>query len=250
MIEQKPPLRPTPFAKLLVANRGEIAVRILRSARAAGLATVAVYSEADAGAVHVAMADEAVCIGKAAPRELYLRIDRIIEAARATGARPSIPATASCPRTKTSREACVEAGIVFVGPSAQAIRAMGNKAAAKTLMFKAGVPCVPGYQGDDQDEDKLKSHADAIGYPLMIKAAAGGGGRGMRLVERAEDFALALKSAKSETKGAFGDETVLLERAIVNARHIEIQILADRYGHVDPSRRARLLGAAPTSESD
>ncbi|MDE3176115.1 MAG: acetyl-CoA carboxylase biotin carboxylase subunit [Pseudomonadota bacterium] len=221
----------TPFAKLLVANRGEIAVRVLRSARAAGLRTVAVYSEADAGAPHVALADESVCIGKAAPRDSYLSVERILEAARATQADAIHPGYGFLSENDGFAEACAKAGLVFVGPSARAIRAMGNKAAAKTLMIEAGVPCVPGYQGDEQDAEALQARADAIGYPLMIKAAAGGGGRGMRLVERAEDFAAALKSAKSETKSAFGDETVLLERAILNARHIEIQILADRYGH-------------------
>jgi geranyl-CoA carboxylase alpha subunit len=231
MTSQEKSLRLTPISKLLVANRGEIAVRILRSARAAGLATVAVHSEADAGAVHVAMADESACIGKGAPRESYLRIDRIIAVARALGADAIHPGYGFLAENEKFALACAEAGIVFVGPSAKAIRAMGNKAEAKALMIEAGLPCMPGYQGDDQDNDALQARADSIGYPLMIKAVAGGGGRGMRLVERTEDFASALKSAKSETKGAFGDETVLLERAIVNARHIEVQIVADRYGH-------------------
>jgi geranyl-CoA carboxylase alpha subunit len=224
-------MKTTPFSKLLVANRGEIACRILRSAKAAGLSTVAVYSEADAGAVHVAEAGEAVLIGKAAPRDSYLSIDRILEAARATGADAIHPGYGFLSENAKFAQSCVEAGIVFVGPSAEAIRAMGDKAAAKTLMSAAGVPCVPGYQGDEQDAEALQARADAIGYPLMIKAAAGGGGRGMRLVEQWQDFAAALKSAKSETKSAFGDDTVLLERAIVDARHIEIQIMADRYGH-------------------
>ena len=221
----------TPFSKLLVANRGEIAVRVLRSARAAGLRTVAVYSRADADAPHVTLADESVSIGKAAPRDSYLNIARILEAARATQADAVHPGYGFLSENDKFAAACAEAGLVFVGPSARAIRAMGNKAAAKVLMMEAGVPCVPGYQGDEQDAQALRAHADAIGYPLMIKAAAGGGGRGMRLVERDEDFDNALKSAKSETKSAFGDETVLLERAIVNARHVEIQILADRHGH-------------------
>jgi len=217
-----------PFSKLLIANRGEIACRIMRSARAAGLATVAVYSEADSGAVHVEMADEAVAIGGAAPRDSYLRIDRILEAARATGADAIHPGYGFLSENAGFAEACAAAGLVFVGPSAAAIRAMGDKAAAKTLMLAAGVPCVPGYQGD---QDDLQARAAEIGYPVMIKAAAGGGGRGMRLVEREEDFAAALASAKSEARGAFGDDTVLLERALVGPRHIEIQIMADRYGH-------------------
>ncbi|HXT05866.1 MAG TPA: acetyl-CoA carboxylase biotin carboxylase subunit [Roseiarcus sp.] len=224
-------MKATPFTKLLVANRGEIACRILRSARAAGLSTVAVYSQADAGAVHVAAADEAVWIGEAAPRDSYLRIERILDAAHATGADAIHPGYGFLSENAGFAEACAAAGLVFVGPSAEAIRVMGDKAAAKTLMSAAGVPCVPGYQGQDQDAESLQARAAAIGYPVMIKAAAGGGGRGMRLVERAEDFAAALASAKSETRSAFGDDTVLLERAITEARHVEIQILADRYGH-------------------
>ena len=224
-------MRPTPFSKLLIANRGEIAVRIIRSARAAGLATVAVYSEADAASVHVAMADESVCIGKAPSRDSYLRIDRIIEAARATGADAIHPGYGFLAENAELPAACAEAGIVFVGPSAEAIRSMGNKAGAKALMAEAGVPCVPGYQGEEQDAEALKLRADEIGYPVMIKAVAGGGGRGMRLIREAGEFAAALKSAKSEAKAAFGDDTVLLERAIVNPRHIEIQVFGDRYGN-------------------
>jgi geranyl-CoA carboxylase alpha subunit len=226
------PLSMTPFSKLLIANRGEIACRILRSARAAGLSTVAVYSDADAGALHVAEADEAVAIGGAAPRDSYLKVDAILEAARATGADAIHPGYGFLSENAAFAEACAEAGLVFVGPSAAAIRAMGDKAAAKTLMRAAGVPCVPGYQGEAQDAQSLQARADAIGYPVMIKASAGGGGRGMRLVERPEDFVAALASAKSETRSAFGDDTVLLERALIDARHIEIQIMADRYGHV------------------
>ncbi len=230
MTDQRP-LRLTPFSKLLVANRGEIAVRVFRSARAAGLSTVAVYSEADQDAVHVEMADEAVCIGGALPRDSYLCIDRILEAVRLTGADAIHPGYGFLAENEEFAEACRDAGVVFVGPSSESIRAMGNKAAAKALMIAAGVPCVPGYHGDEQEPEALGEHADAIGYPLMIKAVAGGGGRGLRLVAQPEDFPAALRSAKSETKSAFGDDTVLLERVIVNARHVEIQILADRYGH-------------------
>jgi geranyl-CoA carboxylase alpha subunit len=224
-------MRLTPFRKLLVANRGEIAARIIRSARAAGLATVAVHSEADSGSVHVAMADEAVCIGGAAPRDSYLRIDAIIAAAKATGADAIHPGYGFLAENEGLPEACAEAGIVFVGPAAEAIRAMGNKAHAKELMLAAGVPCVPGYQGEDQADATLQARADEIGYPLMIKAVAGGGGRGMRLVERPGDFASALASARSEAAAAFGDGAVLLERAIADPRHIEIQVMADRHGN-------------------
>ncbi len=221
----------TPFNKLLVANRGEIAVRIIRSAHAAGLATVAVYSEADAGAVHVQMADESICIGGAPSRDSYLKIDRIIEAARATGADAIHPGYGFLAENAGLPEACVKSGIVFVGPAAEAIRALGNKATAKALMIEAGIPCVPGYHGGDQDAEALQARADQIGYPIMIKAVAAGGGRGMRLVEKAGDFKTALRSAKSEAKGAFGDDTVLLERAILNPRHIEFQVFGDRYGN-------------------
>jgi geranyl-CoA carboxylase alpha subunit len=219
----------TPFTKLLVANRGEIAVRVIRSARAAGLQTVAVYSRADADALHVGLADEAVAIGGDAPRDSYLSIERVIEAARLTGAGAIHPGYGFLSENADFAEACEQAGLVFVGPSARAIRAMGDKAAAKRLMIEAGVPCIPGYHGDDQDA--LPARAEEIGYPLMIKAAAGGGGRGMRLVERGEDFTALLAAAKSEARSAFGDDRMLLERALVDARHVEIQILADRYGH-------------------
>lgn len=221
----------TPFTKLLVANRGEIAIRVMRSARAQGIATVAVYSEAEPDAPHVRMADESVCIGKAAPRHSYLRIDAIIDAARRTGADAIHPGYGFLAENENLPAACKEAGIVFVGPSAEAIRDMGNKAGAKKLMIAAGVPCVPGYEGEDQDPETLKAEADKIGYPIMIKAVAGGGGRGMRLVEEAGDFAAALKSAASEATSAFGDGTVLLEKAIVEPRHIEIQVFGDRHGN-------------------
>jgi geranyl-CoA carboxylase alpha subunit len=221
----------TPFSRLLVANRGEIAVRIMKSARAAGLATVAVHSEADASSPHVAIADEAVLIGPSAPRDSYLRIDRIIEAARTSGADAVHPGYGFLAENAELAEACAQAGLVFVGPSAAAIRAMGNKAGAKALMEEAGVPCVPGYRGTDRDPELLERHAAEVGYPVMIKAVAGGGGRGMRLVRHPDDFGAALASARSEAKVAFGDDAVLLERAIVDPRHIEIQVLADRHGN-------------------
>ena len=221
----------TPFKKLLVANRGEIAVRVMRTARAMGYRTVAVYSQADAGAEHVALADQAVCIGGNAPADSYLRIDRIIQAAQDTGADAIHPGYGFLAENEGLPAACAAAGIVFVGPSAQAIRSMGDKAGAKALMIDAGVPCVPGYQGEDQSLDTLLEQARRIGFPLMIKATAGGGGRGMRLVTDDSSFADHLISAKSEAKSAFGNDVVLLEKAIINPRHVEIQIMADRYGN-------------------
>ena len=221
----------TPFRKLLVANRGEIAVRVMRSAKALGYFTVAVHSTADARALHVSVADESVCIGEPLPAQSYLAIDRIIDAARRTGADAIHPGYGFLAENEDFAQACADAGIVFVGPSARAIRAMGHKAEAKRLMTAAGVPCVPGYQGSDQSDDRLLAEAATVGYPVMIKATAGGGGRGMRLVQRADDFIEQLRSAKSEARSAFGDDDVILERAIVEPRHIEIQVLADRYGH-------------------
>ncbi|MFL1483193.1 acetyl/propionyl/methylcrotonyl-CoA carboxylase subunit alpha [Marinobacter sp. LN3S78] len=223
--------QPTPFSKVLVANRGEIALRVIRSARELGYRTVAVYSSADRNARHVRAADQAVAIGGDLPAESYLRIDRIIEAARLSGADAIHPGYGFLAENPELPRACKEAGIVFVGPSGESIEAMGHKAGAKQLMMNAGVPCVPGYQGEDQDEDRLIREADEVGFPIMIKATAGGGGRGMRLVEKAEDFPAALRSARSEAESAFGDPEVILERAIINPRHIEIQVMADRYGN-------------------
>ena len=221
----------TPFTKILIANRGEIALRVMRSAREAGYRTVAVYSTADAGARHVQEADQAVCIGGALPAESYLHIPAIIDAARATGADAVHPGYGFLAENEDFARACRDAGLVFIGPSPEAILAMGNKAGAKRLMIEAGVPCVPGYQGEEQGEARLAREAERIGYPVMIKAVAGGGGRGMRLVAAREPFAEALRSAQSEAKNAFGDDTVILERAIVEPRHIEIQVFADRHGN-------------------
>ncbi|SFN08103.1 acetyl-CoA carboxylase biotin carboxylase subunit [Variovorax sp. OV329] len=221
----------TPFTTLLVANRGEIAMRVLRSARAAGLRTVAVYSDADAQSPHVAKADLAVCIGPAAPAHSYLNIDAILAAARASGADAVHPGYGFLAENAGFAQRCRDAGLVFVGPSPDSIRAMGDKAAAKRLMQAAGVPCIPGYQGEDQDAATLLCEAQAIGWPVMIKATAGGGGRGMRLVESAEQFPALLQSAQSEALHAFGDATVILERAIRAPRHIEIQVMADRHGN-------------------
>jgi geranyl-CoA carboxylase alpha subunit len=222
----------TPFNKVLIANRGEIALRVMRSARAMGYRTVAVYSTADAGARHVHEADQAVCIGEALPVQSYLRIPAIIDAARKTGADAVHPGYGFLAENADFAQACRDAGLVFVGPSPDAIRAMGDKARAKTLMSEAGVPCIPGYAGADQDDVRLADEAARIGYPVMIKASAGGGGRGMRLANSAEAFPEHLRSARSEAKNAFDDATVILERAIVAPRHIEIQVLADRHGNV------------------
>lgn len=220
----------TPFDKILIANRGEIALRVMRSARRLGYRTVAVYSTADAHARHVREADQAVCIGQALPSQSYLRIDAVLAAARATGAQAVHPGYGFLAENEAFARACRDAGLVFIGPSPEAIAAMGHKAGAKRRMQEAGVPCVPGFLGD-QDPARLASEARRIGYPVMIKAVAGGGGRGMRLVRREEDFADALISARSEAHSAFGDADVLLERAVLQPRHIEIQILADRHGN-------------------
>jgi geranyl-CoA carboxylase alpha subunit len=221
----------TPFHKILIANRGEIALRVLRSAKAAGYRTVAVYSSADADARHVHEADQAVHIGGALPAQSYLNIPALIDAARRTGSDAVHPGYGFLAENEHFAQACIDAGLVFIGPSPRAILAMGHKAGAKKIMQDAGVPCVPGYQGEDQGAERLAAEAERIGYPVMIKAVAGGGGRGMRLVQHAADFAEALRSAQSEAKNAFGDPTVILERAIVEPRHIEIQVFADRHGH-------------------
>jgi geranyl-CoA carboxylase alpha subunit len=221
----------TPFTKVLVANRGEIALRVMRSAREAGYRTVAVYSTADAESLHVREADQAVCIGEPSPAQSYLHIEAIIDAAHKTGADAVHPGYGFLAENADFARACRNAGLVFIGPSPEAIDAMGHKAAAKRLMLAAGVPCVPGYDGTDQSPERLRAEADRLGYPIMIKAVAGGGGRGMRLVATPRDFEDALRSAQSEALHAFGEPTVMLERAIVEPRHIEIQVFADRHGH-------------------
>ena len=225
----------TPFSKILVANRGEIALRIIRTAHAMGYGTVAVCSEADADAPHVRAADQAVAIGASAPSQSYLNIEALIAAARASGADAVHPGYGFLAENEAFAAACAEAGLVFIGPSAGAIRAMGDKAAAKRLMIAAGVPCIPGFQSEDpadQSEERLAAAAARIGYPVMIKATAGGGGRGMRRVPSPQGFAEALRSARSEALHAFGDATVLLERVIDAPRHVEIQVFVDRHGHV------------------
>ncbi len=224
-------MQATPFSKILIANRGEIALRVIRTARAMGYGTVAVYSSADASALHVREADQAVCIGGALPAESYLCINAIIAAAEKTGADAVHPGYGFLAENADFARACRAAGLVFIGPSPDAIDAMGDKSGAKRLMLAAGVPCIPGYEGEDQSEARLVAEAARIGFPVMIKASAGGGGRGMRRVESPDHFAELLRSAKSEAQSAFGDATVILERAINDARHIEIQIFADRYGN-------------------
>ncbi|KAF1044124.1 MAG: Acetyl-/propionyl-coenzyme A carboxylase alpha chain [Delftia tsuruhatensis] len=219
------------FKKILIANRGEIACRVAASARRMGVRTVAVYSDADARAAHVAACDEAVHIGGSAPKDSYLRWERILEAAKATGAQAIHPGYGFLSENEEFAQACADAGLVFIGPPPSAIRAMGLKAASKQLMEKAGVPLVPGYHGADQDPQLLQREADRIGYPVLIKASAGGGGKGMRLVERSEDFAAALASCQREAINSFGDDAVLVEKYVLRPRHIEIQVFGDTQGN-------------------
>jgi 3-methylcrotonyl-CoA carboxylase alpha subunit len=216
---------------LLVANRGEIALRVMRTAKRLGLATVAVYSEADAHAAHVAFADQAFCIGGAAARDSYLKADAILAAAKAAGADAIHPGYGFLSENADFAEACAAAGITFVGPPASAIRAMGSKSAAKALMEKAKVPLVPGYHGDDQSFETLAAAAEKIGYPLLIKASAGGGGKGMKIVNAKGEFADALASAQREAQNAFKDPKVLLEKYLTRPRHIEMQVFADTHGN-------------------
>lgn len=217
---------------LLIANRGEIACRVMRTARALGLRTVAVYSDADANAPHVRLADEAVHIGPSPVGESYLVIDKIIDAAKATGADAIHPGYGFLSENAAFAKACKKAKIIFVGPPEKAIEVMGDKARSKRAMLKADVPCVPGYQDEDQSDDTLIAAAKAIGYPVMVKAAAGGGGRGMRLVEKAKDLPAALKLARSEAENAFGSGVLIIEKAILRPRHIEVQVFADAHGNV------------------
>ena len=224
-------MKRTPFRKILIANRGEIALRIMRTARRLGYGVVAVYSDVDRDALHVRSADEAIRIGEALPAQSYLRIEAIIAAAGVSGADAVHPGYGFLAESENFAQACGDAGLVFIGPSPPAIKAMGNKAGAKAIMQAAGVPCVPGYQGADQSDAAMLAEAERIGFPVMIKAIAGGGGRGMRLVTDAAEFPDLLRSARSEAQSAFGDAGVILERAILDPRHIEIQVFGDRYGH-------------------
>ena len=218
------------FSKILIANRGEIACRVAATARRLGIRTVAVYSDADAGARHVAACDEAWRLGPAPARESYLRADLILDIARRSGAQAIHPGYGFLSENEAFARAAAAAGVVFIGPPPEAIAAMGSKSAAKTLMQRAGVPLVPGYHGDDQDPARLAQEAGQIGFPVLIKASAGGGGKGMRVVERAELFDAMLASCKREAKNAFGDDAVLVERYITRPRHIEIQVFADTHG--------------------
>ncbi len=223
--------RTTPFDTLLVANRGEIACRVMRTARRMGLKTVAVYSDADASARHVREADEAVRLGPAAARESYLNIDAVIEAAKRTGTGAIHPGYGFLSENGAFVKALEEAGITFVGPPASAIAAMGDKSAAKARMANAGVPLVPGYHGDDQNDALLRSEADKIGYPVMLKASAGGGGKGMRVVEFGDSFQAALDGCRRESKAAFSDDRMLIEKYLVQPRHVEVQVFCDRHGN-------------------
>src|ERR1700743_1524254 len=224
-------IRTAMFKSLLIANRGEIAVRVIRTARRMALLPIAVYSDADAAALHVQTADEAVRIGPAPVSESYLKADVILAAAKQTGAGAVHPGYGFLSENAEFAEACAAAGIVFVGPPASAIRAMGLKDRAKALMSKAGVAVVPGYLGDDQSSDHLAKEAGKIGYPVLIKAVAGGGGKGMRKVDDAQGFAAALEGGQRESQSSFGDDRVLIEKYVTRPRHIEMQVFADSHGN-------------------
>ncbi|MBR0719695.1 acetyl/propionyl/methylcrotonyl-CoA carboxylase subunit alpha [Bradyrhizobium liaoningense] len=220
------------FRTLLIANRGEIACRVIRTARDMGLRTVAVYSEADRDAMHVALADEAVLLGPARARDSYLNVERLIEAARKTGAEAVHPGYGFLSENAEFAQACLNAGLIFVGPTAEMMTAMGSKSGSKALMEKAGVPLVPGYHGEAQDEGTLSKAAEKIGFPVLVKASAGGGGRGMRIVRSAAELGPAIVSAKREAKAAFGDDTMLIEKYVDNPRHIEVQVIGDSHGNL------------------
>ncbi len=219
------------FSKVLIANRGEIACRVIRSAKALGYRTVAVFSEADAQALHVQLADEAVCIGPAKVSDSYLRIDAVIEACQKSGADAVHPGYGFLSENEAFAQACADKGISFIGPSPKAIELMGSKRLAKIAMIEAGVPCVPGYEGADQSDAIFISEAARIGFPVMVKASAGGGGRGMRLVHQADELAAALATARSEAQNAFGSGELILEKAVIAPRHVEIQVFGDAHGN-------------------
>ena len=220
------------ISKILIANRGEIACRVIKTARKMGIRTVAVYSDADAKALHVRMADEAVHIGPSPAAESYLVIDKIIEACKKTGADAVHPGYGFLSENPDFARRLKKEKITFIGPAAESMEAMGLKDAAKDLMIKAGVPVTPGYQGDNQDPEFLKKQAGEIGYPVLIKAVAGGGGKGMRKVDNAEDFIDALASCQREAKSSFGNDIVLIEKYITSPRHIEVQVFGDTHGNV------------------
>jgi geranyl-CoA carboxylase alpha subunit len=247
------------FSTLLVANRGEIACRVLRTAHRLGYRTVAVFSDADAGAPHVRQADQAVRIGPGPAAESYLCVERVLDAARRTGADAVHPGYGFLSERADFAQACGEAGLVFVGPPPAAIEAMGSKAGAKRRMQAAGVPCIPGYLGDDPSPQAFAEAAAELGFPLLVKAVAGGGGRGMRRVDRADDLAAALASARREAESAFGDGRLMLERLVSDGRHIEVQIFADRHGQVihlgerdctAQRRRQKVIEEAPSPVVD
>lgn len=217
---------------LLIANRGEIACRVIKTAKSLGMRTVAVYSDADVNAAHVRLADDAVHIGAPPARESYLDADRIIEAAQSSGADAIHPGYGFLSENAEFAEAVEKAGIIFVGPSAKAIRVMGDKARAKRAMIEAGVPCVPGYQDENQGDEAFIEASHSIGFPVMVKAAAGGGGKGMRLVSNPEELPTALELARAEAKNSFGSEELILEKAVTDARHVEIQVFGDTYGNI------------------
>lgn len=219
------------FKKILIANRGEIACRVAATCKRLGIGSVAVFSDADADAKHVALCDEAVHIGGSAAADSYLRLERIVEAARATGVQAIHPGYGFLSENEAFAQACAAHGIEFIGPPVAAIAAMGSKAAAKALMQRAAVPLVPGYHGDDQSADLLQREADAIGYPVLLKASAGGGGKGMRVVEQSADFAAALASCKREAASSFGNDRVLIEKYLLRPRHVEVQVFADKAGN-------------------
>ncbi|MBZ2188087.1 acetyl/propionyl/methylcrotonyl-CoA carboxylase subunit alpha [Alcanivorax sp. JB21] len=223
---------PTSFDKILIANRGEIACRVIRTARDLGYRTVAVFSDADRDALHVQLADEAVCIGEATASQSYLNMTAILDAARRTGANAVHPGYGFMSENAEFARACQAAGIVFIGPPVDAIHLMGSKRLSKIAMQDAGVPCIPGYEGEEQSDEQLLKEAKRIGLPLMIKASAGGGGRGMRVVTDASDIPEQLRSARSEAKNAFGSDELILERAVMRPRHVEIQVFGDTHGNV------------------
>ena len=220
------------FEKILIANRGEIACRVIATAQSLGYRTVAVYSEPDAGARHVQLADEAVCVGPALASASYLNVDALLDACRKTGADAVHPGYGFLSENAGFSKACKDAGITFIGPDEDAIHLMGSKRLSKIAMIDAGVPCIPGYEGEDQSDATLLKEAERIGLPLMIKASAGGGGRGMRVVTDASEISAQLKSARQEAKSAFGSDELILERAVMQPRHVEIQVFGDRHGNV------------------
>ena len=220
------------FEKILIANRGEIACRVIATAQSLGYRTVAVYSEPDAGARHVQLADEAVCVGPALASASYLNVDALLDACRKTGADAVHPGYGFLSENAGFSRACKAAGITFIGPDDDAIHLMGSKRLSKIAMIEAGVPCIPGYEGEDQSDATLLKEAERIGLPLMIKASAGGGGRGMRVVSDASEIPAQLKSARQEAKSAFGSDELILERAVMQPRHVEIQVFGDRHGNV------------------